>query len=81
MRLVLRFENGKTHSFDVDEGKDPVAVVRKHLALYEGLAPKSLEEQVYDPSLPTRFRYLDRSDLLKRALEEDKKDQEFPGGH
>lgn len=64
-RLVVKFKSGKVHSFDVDEGVEPVAAVRKHLSFFPEEEPEALEEQFYDPSLPRRFRYEPRPELLE----------------
>ncbi len=67
-RFVVKFKSGKVHSFDADEGAEPVAVVRKHLSFFPDEEPEALEEQFYDPSLPRRFRYEPRPELLEAAL-------------
>ena len=69
-RLVLRFKSGKAYSFDLFEGTDPVLAVRKALSFFPNEEPEALEEQFYDPSLPRRFRYEPRRELLEEALKE-----------
>ncbi len=68
-RFVLRFRRGRVHSFDVLEGEDPVAVLKRHLEFFPGEVPEGLEEQFYEPAHPRRFRYEDRGELLGLAKE------------
>jgi len=68
-RFVVRFRRGRSHSFDVLEGEDPVAVLRRHLEFFPGEVPEAVEEQFYDPTHPRRFRYEARGELLSLARE------------
>jgi hypothetical protein len=63
-RFVLRFDRGGVHSFDVLEGEDPVEVLKRHLGFFPSKVPEALQEQLYDPDHPHRFRYEDRGELL-----------------
>jgi predicted YcjX-like family ATPase len=68
-RFVLRFRRGRVHSFDVLEGEDPVAVLKRHIEFFPGEVPEALEEQFYDPVHPRRFRYEERGELLRLVKE------------
>jgi predicted YcjX-like family ATPase len=68
-RFVLRFQRGRPHSFDVLEGEDPIAVLKRHLEFFPGEVPETLEEQFYDPNLFHRFRYEERGELLSLVKE------------
>jgi len=68
-RFVLRFQRGRPHSFDVLEGEDPIAVLKRHLGFFPGEVPEALEEQFYDPTHPRRFRYEERGELLSLVRE------------
>jgi hypothetical protein len=68
-RFVLRFQRGRPHSFDVLEGEDPIAVLKRHLEFFPDDEPEVLEEQIYDPTHPRGFRYEKRGELLSLVKE------------
>ncbi len=63
IRMVVRFKGGGVFSFDTWEGRE-AEDLRRYLALFPGKEVERIEEQVYDPSHPKRFRYLVREDLM-----------------
>jgi len=60
-RIVVRFDRG-TFSFDLIPGREAEDLLR-YLGFFPGREVVRVEEQVYDPSHPRRFRYLHRPDL------------------
>lgn len=63
VRIVVRFRGGGVFSFDSREGREAEGLQR-YLAMFPGKEVERIEEQVYDPSHPRRFRYLVREDLM-----------------
>jgi len=61
-RIVIRFDRGGTFSFDLVEGRE-VRDLLRFLEFFPGREVVRVEEQVYDPSHPHRFRYVPRPDL------------------
>ncbi|MFZ8812433.1 MAG: hypothetical protein ACO2OU_00860 [Thermus aquaticus] len=61
-RLVIRFKDGSTTSLDLAPGREREDLFR-HLRHFPGKEVASVEEQVYDPERPRRFRYVRREDL------------------
>lgn len=61
-RIVIRFADGGVFSFDRREGLEGQDLLR-YLALFPGREVERVEEQVYDPTHPRRFRYERREDL------------------
>jgi hypothetical protein len=61
-RLVIRFKDGSTTSLDLVPGREGEDLLR-HLRHFPGRAVEAVEEQVYDPEHPRRFRYARREDL------------------
>jgi hypothetical protein len=61
-RLVIRFKDGSTTSLDLVPGQEREDLLR-HLRYFPGKEVASVEEQVYDPEHPQRFRYVRREDL------------------
>jgi hypothetical protein len=61
-RLVIRFKDGSTTSLDLVPGQEREDLLR-HLRHLPGKEVGSVEEQVYDPEHPRRFRYVRREDL------------------
>jgi hypothetical protein len=61
-RLVIRFKDGSTTSLDLVPGREREDLLRllRHFPRKE---VGSVEEQVYDPEHPRRFRYVRREDL------------------
>jgi len=70
-RLVIRFKDGSTTSLDLVPGREREDLLR-HLRHFPGKEVASVEEQVYDPEHPRRFRYVRREDLLRHL-------RHFPG--
>lgn len=60
-RIVIRFDRG-TFSFDLIPGRE-VEDLFRYLSLFPDREVVRVEEQVYDPSHPHRFRYVPRPDL------------------
>mgnify|MGYP001094574628 CR=1 FL=1 len=65
-RLVVRFRDGTRTSLDLVEGQEREEMA-KRLRHFVGREVVEVLEQVYDPSLPTRFRYTRREDLEAHA--------------
>lgn len=63
VRIVVRFRGGGVLSFDSREGRE-AEDLQRYLAMFPGKEVERIEEQVYDPSHPRRFRYLVREDLM-----------------
>ncbi len=61
-RVVIRFQDGGVHSFDYHEGKVRENL-RRHLGFFPHKKVAQIELQIYDPTLPRRFRYERRPDL------------------
>jgi hypothetical protein len=61
-RLVIRFKDGSTTSLDLVPGREREDLLR-HLRHFPRKEVASVEEQVYDPEHPRRFRYVQREDL------------------
>jgi hypothetical protein len=61
-RLVIRFKDGSTTGLDLVPGREREDLLR-HLRHFPGKEVGSVEEQVYDPEHPRRFRYVRREDL------------------
>jgi hypothetical protein len=61
-RLVIRFKDGSTTSLDLVPGREREDLLR-HLRHFPRKEVASVEEQVYDPEHPKRFRYVRREDL------------------
>jgi len=61
-RLVVRFKDGTRTSLDLVPGREGEDLLR-HLRHFPGRAVEAVEEQVYDPEHPRRFRYARREDL------------------
>ena len=59
-RLVIRFKDGSTTSLDLVPGREDLL---RHLRHFPRKEVASVEEQVYDPEHPRRFRYVRREDL------------------
>jgi hypothetical protein len=66
-RVVIRFRDGSVHSFDYHEEKVREDL-RRHLGFFPGKKVAQIELQVYDPTLPRRFRY-ERLDLETEVSE------------
>jgi len=58
--LVIRFKDGSTTSLDLVPGQEREDLLR-HLQHLPGKEVASVEEQVYDPERPRRFRYVRRT--------------------
>jgi len=65
-RLVIRFEDGRVHSFDLVPGRE-LPDLRRHLGFFPERRVKAVEEQVYAPEHPRRFVYTPRPDLLQEV--------------
>jgi hypothetical protein len=61
-RLVIRFKDGSTTGLDLVPGREREDLLR-HLRHFPGKEVGSVEEQVYAPEHPRRFRYVRREDL------------------
>jgi len=61
-RVVIRFQDGGVHSFDYHEEKVREDL-RRHLGFFPHKKVAQIELQIYDPTLPGRFRYERRPDL------------------
>ena len=61
-RLVIRFKDGSTTSLDLVPGREREDLLR-HLRHFPRKEVASVEEHVYDPEHPRRFRYVQREDL------------------
>jgi hypothetical protein len=61
-RLVIRFKDGSTTSLDLVPGREREDLLR-HLRHFHGKEVARVEEQIYDPEHPKRFRYVQREDL------------------
>lgn len=66
-RVVIRFVDGTTTSFDLVEDRLE-RDLRHHLGLFPGKQVARVEEQIYDPAHPRRFRYERREDLEALCL-------------
>ena len=66
-RVVIRFADGTTTSFDLVEGRLEQDL-RHHLGFFPGKGVARVEEQIYDPTHPRRFRYKRREDLEALCL-------------
>ncbi|WP_114313569.1 hypothetical protein [Thermus caldifontis] len=64
IRIVVQFRGESVFSFYTQEGQE-ADDLRRYLALFPGKKVERIEEQVYDPSHPRRFRYLVREDLME----------------
>jgi hypothetical protein len=61
-RLVIRFKDGSTTSLDLVPGWEREDLLR-HLRHFPRKEVAGVEEQVYDPEHPKRFRYVRREDI------------------
>ena len=61
-RLVIRFRDGARTSLDLVPGREGEDL-RRHLRHFPGREVEAIEEKVYDPEHPRRFRYARREDL------------------
>ena len=61
-RLVIRFKDGSTTSLDLVPGREREDLLRR-LRHFPRKEVGSVEEQVYAPEHPWRFRYVRREDL------------------
>jgi hypothetical protein len=61
-RLVIRFKDGSTTGLDLVPGREREDLLR-HLRHFPEKEVGSVEEQVYAPKHPRRFRYVRREDL------------------
>ena len=59
---MIRFKDGSTTSLDLVPGREREDLLR-HLRYFPGKEVGSVEEQVYDPEHPRRFRYVRREDI------------------
>jgi len=67
-RVVIRFQDGSVHSFDYQPGQVRNDL-RLHLRFFPGKQVAQIVLQIYDPTLPKRFRYERRPDLEKEVSE------------
>jgi hypothetical protein len=81
-RLVIRFKDGSTTSLDLVPGREREDLLRP-LRHFPGKEVASVEEQVYDPEHPRRFRYVRREDLEGLLLIRNPPDPfpQHPPGH
>ncbi|MDM7324106.1 MAG: hypothetical protein P3W93_003755 [Thermus sp.] len=63
-RLVVRFKDGGVFTFDLREGQER-ADLRRYLTLFPSREVERIEELVYDPTHPGKFRYRVREDLME----------------
>jgi hypothetical protein len=61
-RLVIRFKDDSTTSLDLVPGREREELLR-HLRHFPGKEVGSVEEQVYAPEHPRRFRYVRRENI------------------